>query len=150
MYSKHEASKIKQDFWTRFGQYMKPVQSAGGEKVNWPNYKTGIAHIYFRLRAEKTFASVSIEITHPVAETRRILFQQFLSMKSMLEEMIGEPLQWEEEAAGENEKPISRISIKINGVNIFKETDWPAIISFLKSSIMALDLFWSDAKMVFE
>jgi hypothetical protein len=150
MYSKHEASKIKQDFWTRFGQYMKPVQSAGGEKVNWPNYKTGIAHIYFRLRAEKTSASVSIEITHPVAETRQTLFQQFISMKTMLEEIIHAPLEWEENASDENEKPVSRISTKIEGVNIFRETDWPAIISFLKSSIIALDLFWSDAKMVFE
>jgi hypothetical protein len=150
MYSKQEASKIKQDFWTRFGQYMKPVQSAGGEKVNWSNYKTGIATIYFRLRAEKTFSSVSIELIHPSLEIREQQFQQFLSLKTMLEETIQATLHWEQNAIDENQKPISRISIILNDVNIFKETDWPAIISFLKTAIIALDTFWADAKMIFE
>lgn len=45
MYSKAEKSKIRKDFWTAFGQYMKPVPSAEGTKVNWPNYKTGVKQI---------------------------------------------------------------------------------------------------------
>lgn len=150
MYSKHEASKIKQDFWTRFGQYMKPVLSAGGDKVNWPNYKTGVAHIYFRLRVEKTFASLSIELTHASEALRHSQFDQFLSMKTMLEEMIGATLQWEKNTTDDFDKPISRISLSLPGVNIFRETDWPAIITFLKAGIIAVDAFWVDAKMVFE
>jgi hypothetical protein len=35
-------------------------------------------------------------------------------------------------------------------VNIFHEADWPAIISFLKPRIMALDEFWEIAKNVIE
>ena len=129
---------------------MKPVQSAGGEKVNWSNYKTGIATIYFRLRAEKTFASVSIELTHPSLEIREQQFQQFLSLQTMLEETMQTTLHWEQNTVDENQKPISRISTTLNDVNIFKETDWPAIISFLKTAIIALDTFWVDAKMIFE
>lgn len=150
MYSKQEASKIKQAFWTRFGQYMKPVPASGGEKVNWSNYKTGIAHIYFRLHVEKTFASVAIELTNPLPEKRIQQFQQFLSMKTMLEETMQTAMHWEENTTDENQRTISRISVKLNDVNIFREEDWPAIISFLKPSIINLDVFWEDVKMIFE
>lgn len=150
MYSKNEASKIKQHFWTRFGQYMKPIPGAGGEKVNWSNYKTGIAHIYFRLRVEKTFASIAIELTNPSTETRNEQYQQFLSLQTMLEQTMQTALHWEENTTDENQKNISRISLTLPDVNIFRENDWPTIISFLKTSIINLDAFWEDGKMIFE
>ncbi|MFA6248901.1 MAG: DUF4268 domain-containing protein, partial [Mucilaginibacter sp.] len=49
MYSKDQASQLKQAFWTAFGQYMGPVLSAEGLRTNWINYKTGVKHIYFRM-----------------------------------------------------------------------------------------------------
>ena len=51
MYSKSEASQLKQEFWTSFGQYMSPVLSAEGEKLNWINYKTGEKDIFFKMKA---------------------------------------------------------------------------------------------------
>jgi hypothetical protein len=42
MYSKDQASQLKQEFWTAFGQYMGPVLSAEGLRTNWINYKTGV------------------------------------------------------------------------------------------------------------
>lgn len=150
MYSRQEASKIKQDFWTRFGQYLKPVQSATGEKVNWSNYKTGVAHIYFRLRAEKGFASVAIEITTPDEQNRIETYRLFLSMRPMVEHALGAPPDWIEHTTDEFGKPLSRISITLPAVNIFRESDWPAIISFFKRAITGLDEFWSDAKTMFD
>ena len=32
MFSKQEASQLRKEFWTAFGQYMKPVLSADGGK----------------------------------------------------------------------------------------------------------------------
>ena len=49
MYSKAEATQLRQAFWTAFGQYMAPVPSAEGETTNWINYKTGFKHLYFRM-----------------------------------------------------------------------------------------------------
>lgn len=72
MYSKQEASKLKQQFWTSFGLYMQPVPSANGEKVNWINYKTGIRHVSFRMNAGD-HADISIELSHP-DETSRLAF----------------------------------------------------------------------------
>lgn len=139
MYSKQQASQIKQTFWTSFGQYMQPVPSAGGDKVNWVNYKTGVKNIYFRLKVEKSYASISIELK----QEQYVLLQQ---IKPLLQTMMGEQWNWEQRAEDESGKPISRVFIELAGVNIFNETDWPRIISFLKPRIMALDAFWTEVK----
>ena len=60
MYSKKEISLTRQEFWTAFGQYMAPIPSAGGEKINWINYKTGVKHIYFKMEADQKFASIGL------------------------------------------------------------------------------------------
>lgn len=150
MYSRHEASKLKQDFWTRFGQYMKPVPSATGEKVNWSNYKTGVPHIYFRLSAERDGATVSIQLAHPDAAQRLSQFAQLLALKNILHEQLGEEWVWTENLRDENNREISSVQINDRGLNVFNEADWPQLISFLKPRIIALDAFWSDVKPFFE
>lgn len=150
MYSRQEASKLKQDFWTRFGQYMKPVPSATGEKVNWSNYKTGVPNIYFRLSAERNGASISIHLAHPDPVQRAAQYAQLLSVKHMLHEQLGEEWIWTENLRDENNREISSVHAAVDGLSVFREEDWPQLISFLKPRIIALDAFWSDVKPFFE
>ena len=42
MYSRQEASQLRKNFWTSFGQYMRPLPNADGERVNWLNYKAAV------------------------------------------------------------------------------------------------------------
>jgi hypothetical protein len=60
MYSKQEASLLTQQFWTSFGQYLVPVLSAEGEKINWINYKTGEKDIRFTMMTGNRTAKISI------------------------------------------------------------------------------------------
>ena len=62
MYSKQQASLLRKNFWTRFGQYMRPVKNSEGGSINWLNYKTGIKHIYFRMDANTDHARIAIEL----------------------------------------------------------------------------------------
>jgi len=78
MYTKAEASQLRQAFWTTFGQYMQPVPSAEGGPVNWVNYKTGIKHLYFRMQADNRQATIAIELTMSDAGIRELFFEQFL------------------------------------------------------------------------
>ena len=150
MYSKQQASQLKQSFWTKFGQYMKPVLSANGEPINWINYKTGIPHIYFRMRAENDQASISIELTHPSSLVQQDQYEQFEEIKTMFLQTLGKDWVWEKGAIDENGKPLNRIFTELTGVSVFREGDWPAIISFLKTGMIGLDAFWNDVKPVFE
>ena len=78
MYSKQEASRLRQEFWTIFGQYMRPVLSADAEKINWINYKTGQKDILFRMNAENEKAGIRIELVHRDSGIRELYFEQFL------------------------------------------------------------------------
>ena len=150
MYTKEQASKIRQEFWTRFGKYMVPVLSAEGGKVNWVNYKTGIPHLYFRMNATKDTAAIAIEIMHREPDFADAIYRQFELMKPMLEEHTGEEWEWEALSENEHGQEMSRIFKEAPGLNIFRESDWPSIISFLKPRIISLDAFWNEYKMVFE
>ena len=150
MYTREQAAAIRQDFWTRFGKYMLPVLSAEGEKVNWINYKTGIPNLYFRMNAGKDEAYIGIEIMHKNPEQAEKYYQQFILLKPMLQEALGEEWLWEHLHLNETLQPMSRIYNTLQPANIFRESDWPAIISFLKPRLVALDDFWINHKLIFE
>ncbi|WP_316765240.1 DUF4268 domain-containing protein [Pedobacter frigiditerrae] len=150
MYSKEEASKLRQQFWITFGKYMKPIPSAEGLEINWVNYKTGVKHIFFRMNAEQKSAIISIDITHPDKEIRKLYFEQFLAFKTLFKDALAEDWNWEDETLNDFGAPLSRISTTLNGVSIFNQNDWQALISFLKPRIIALDQFWTDVKPIFE
>jgi hypothetical protein len=150
MYSKEEASKLRQQFWITFGKYMKPIPSAEGLPINWVNYKTGVKNVYFRMTTEQKATSISIDITHADEQTRITFFEQFVALNKLFADAINEDWNWELDAINEYELPLSKISKTITGFSIFNQEHWPALISFLKPRIIALDQFWSDVKPVFE
>ncbi len=150
MYSKEEASKLRQQFWISFGKYMKPIPSADGLPINWVNYKTGLKHVFFRMDVTQKEATISIDITHPDQAIRNLYFEQFKAFKTLFFDAIGEEWHWEQNLVNEYNVPFSRISKTLNDVNIFNQSDWPSLISFLKPRIVALDQFWVDVKPVFE
>lgn len=150
MYSRAETAKIRKDFWTAFGQYMKPVPNADGLKVNWQNYKTGVKQIFFRMKAERGFASIGIELNHKDEEMQELVFGQFQEFKKLLEAELEEEWDWELHAFDESGNVVSRIQTVLDKVNVMDKNDWPAIISFLKPRIIALDAFWSNIKPAFE
>lgn len=150
MYSRAETAKIRKDFWTAFGLYMKPVPSAEGRRTHWQNYKTGIKDIYFRMRAERNFASIGIEITHLDPELQQLYYEQLLEFRKILERETNEIWKWEMHVHDEHNRIISRVEKVAYGLNVMDQNDWPAIISFLKPRIIALDTFWSNLKPAFE
>lgn len=150
MYSRQEVAKLKETFWTTFGRYMQPVVPADGEKVNWVNYKTGIQGIGFRMDANNKQASIAIILHHNDTAVRQQHYAQMLQLKNMLRDATGEDWNWKQDAKDEYGKTYSSIGITTTGVNILNAEDWPALISFLKPRIIALDAFWSNARYAFE
>lgn len=150
MYTREQASQLRQAFWTTFGQYMAPVLSAEGNKTNWLNYNTGHKHLYFRMKADKKFASIGIEITHPDLELQEFFFDQFKTLQTYLHQLLEEPWVWDLHQPDENGKIISRIYQEISPVNVFNREDWPTLISFFKPRMIKLDAFWDNAQYSFE
>ncbi|WP_242919895.1 DUF4268 domain-containing protein [Pontibacter liquoris] len=150
MYTREQASQLRQAFWTTFGQYIAPHLSAEGYRTNWLNYRTGIKDVYFRMQADKKTASIAIELTHPDLEIQQLFFEQFEALRNVLHEQVGEEWQWALHTTNDDDKVISRIYTEISPVNVFDKNDWPALISFFKPRIIALDEFWSNAQYSFD
>ena len=150
MYSKEEASRIRKKFWVSFGQYMKLQDSACNAKVNWINYKTGIKSLEFKTDVTNKLARIAIEITDPDIEMQALMFEQFEELQPMFHAQVGEEWIWFDEYFDEFGKRKAMIELKLEKVSVFRESDWPKIIEFLKTNLLKLDEFWCDTKEIFE
>ncbi|MEO5890534.1 MAG: DUF4268 domain-containing protein [Ferruginibacter sp.] len=150
MYSKQEAALLTQQFWTAFGGYIAPVLSAEGEKINWINYKTGEKGIRFIMTVDNKEAVIAIILSQKDIALQKIYFDKFIQLKKILRESTGLEWLWEPLVSDQHEKTISRIYAVLPGVNILSKPDWPAIISFFKPRLIALDKFWCEYKYAFE
>lgn len=150
MYSNQEASLLTQQFWTSFGRYIAPVLSAEGEKINWVNYKTGKKDIRFIMMADNAAARISIILSHKDPDVQQEFVDKFIQLKKILQKVTEEEWQWQLLTPDHYDKTISEIFITLDQVNVFNKSDWPAIISFLKPRIIALDKFWCEYKYAFD
>ena len=150
MYTRKDASRIRQEFWTTFGRYMDPVPSAEGMNINWVNYHTMLKDVYFRMDAAQNASAIYISIEHRDPEIRQLHFGRFMGSKEMLHGMLKEEWVWELNVPSGESKIIGRIYKEIAGVSVFNKDHWPDLISFFKPRIIALDRFWENAKYGFE
>lgn len=150
MFSRKDVSRIRQEFWAAFGLYMAPILSADGENISWVNYKTGEKHLHFRMDAGSHAATISIELHHPDAGIRQLYLEQFHQLKKNLELHLGETWKWQAHFEDEQGKAFSRIYQQLPDVSVFRKEDWPALVSFFKPRLIALDAFWSEARYCFE
>lgn len=149
MYSRQEASKLRQEFWTKFGRFMAHHRSAEGRRVNWINYKTGVRQVFFRSQADSRKIYLGIEINHADDGIRELFYEQFLELKTYLHSLLEEEWTWEPVYFNELDQPIARIYTEQSGLNVFEPDQWPEIMQFFKPRLLTLDEFWVDAKHTF-
>lgn len=150
MYSPRQASETRQQFWIALGKYLSPIPSAAGGRISWLNYETGIRHLYFRMHADQHEAYLGIEAEHPDPEKRLAVFSRFRLLADSLKSSVPATWHWEETAVNVNGKSVSRIFLRLENVNIMDKACWPLMISFFKSGITGLDLFWNENVEFFE
>ena len=129
-----------------FGQYMSPVLSSEGEKINWITYKTGVKGMQFKMNVVQDTASVFIEVNHPDLAEQKIIFEKLFQHKHILNNSTGEQWNWMLHTHDESGKLVSKVYQERKGINIMSRENWPALISFFKPRMMALDEFWTSVK----
>ena len=102
------------------------------------------------MQADKKSASIAIELTHPDPEIQALFYEQFQELRPLLHDALGEEWEWALHTTDENNRVVSRIYKELPAVNVFNKDDWPALISFFKPRIIALDEFWSTAQYSFD
>ena len=149
MFSREEASRIRQEFWTTFGRYMSPVPSAEGIKINWMNYHTRLKDVYFRMDASQKSASICISIEHADPDIQELYYAQFLEFRDLLHSTLEEEWDWQLHVPVDG-RVVSRICKQREGVSVLNKDHWPDLISFFKPRIIALDSFWENARYSFD
>ena len=150
MYSEKESAGIREKFWTALGQYLAPIPSAAGVRINWINYKTGIKGITFTSHADNNTACVAVEIFNNNTMLQHHYFDLFHKFAPEIGGINLSEWKYEKEYLKYTGKTISFISAELKAVNLYNEAEWPEIISFIKKQLMALDLFWNEYKPEFE
>ena len=150
MYGKEEAYELRKLFWTSFGKFMKRHKSADFSKVNWVNYKTGSKDLYFRLKADKRSAEICIDLQMEDSGVREIYYAQFIEVKRVFHDLTGIEWNWIENFTNEYNVSLSRLSISIDGVNIYNKDNWQTIFEFYEKYLIGLDEFWVEFKDLFK
>jgi len=151
LYTKEEASLVREKFWKSFGQYMSYVPAADGRtRINWINYKTGYKYIHFKTNADKRAAAISLVFNHPDESVQELMFEQLKSLSNMLPEAMNSDWEWELLKPNAYYKTESSVTLRIDNVNIFDEKSWPTLISFFKTNFIMLDETWSEIQFAFE
>jgi len=122
------------------GQWVLGITPSMMKKINWINYRTGAKDVYFRMEADKTHASISIELSHADPHTQASYFERLQKLKGIVTETMNEQWTWERLVPDEHGKLVSRIYIEMKNVSIMNQSDWPALISFFKKRMMAFRL----------
>ena len=102
-----------------------------------------------KLDAAQNIASIGIEITSQEIEKQQIIFDHLLQLKDTLRNFLNEDWIWLP-PNNKSEKLVSKIYTERSGVTIMRKEEWPALISFFKPRMTALDEFWNTVKYGFE
>ena len=150
MFSKKHNKEIKQLFFTSFGKSMSLHKSKNGNSVKWLNYPTNVKDVYFRIQCNKSSASIFIDIQHRDEEIRKLFYEQFLELKILFKNKIGDNWTWQNSFVNEVDKKCCRISRTIDNVNINNKETWSISFNFYKENLIKLDAFWVEFSDLFK
>ncbi len=149
MYSKEEGVLRKRNFWISFGRYMKPVPSSWQEDANWINYRTGIKNVALKMEVDSRRAVLEVYIREKDEERAALVYDQWKALRQVFFTMNGEAWHWKMTDSAPSKQGVL-LQKELAPVSIYREEQWPDIISFLKPSLVAFDEFWGLVKEHFE
>ena len=150
MYSKEYKNEMKKLFYTSFGKYMSKNKSINDTKIKWLNYKTGVKDIYFRISLETKNALVYIELQHQDDGLRNLFFDQFLELKTVFTNTLGENWEWNRAQENNYGKKCARITTTLKELNLYNKETWAETFQFFEKHLLKIDEFWSEFKEVFK
>ncbi len=133
MFSKEEATQLREEFWISFGKSF---------PRKWVLYNTKIKDLSFKFYFDTKKAMVLLDIeSHQ--EKRQFYYQKMVSLKSLLQEKIPNVL-FEEKFCLDNGKEISRIYVEKQNVCIHNKNTWQEAMFFLNETMLLFENFWFE------
>lgn len=137
MFSKEEAKKVREEFWNNFGKKY---------QRKWLLYDTKIKEIQLKFTFNSEVAQVSLAIVSGDDVIRAYYYEKMCSLKNiLLTEYLPEAI-YEEHYQLPEGKEISRIYTELQGVSVYRKSDWPGVEEFLSNQMQLLESFFLEYK----
>jgi len=134
MFNKEEAAKIRKDFWTSYGKSF---------PRKWLLYNTKIKGFSFKFYADNKTAFVTLDIEPNYESKRELLYQQVVTLKTVLEEEYIAEIIFDENYTLDTGKVISRVYVKLDEkFNIYDKNTWGTAFQFFNNNMAKFELWF--------
>lgn len=144
MFSKEEAKALRKEFWDTFKNMSVRRRSRKGLPGNWILTQTGIRALNLKFHVDRNVAQVGIDLETRNMDKRLELYEKLESLKKLLEESMGSPMNWELDYTRENGKSVSRIYLQKEEVDIYQRETWPGAHQFMYDKMLKLESFFNE------
>lgn len=135
MFSREEAKKIRQDFWTSFGKEF---------PRKWLLYNTRMKELQLKFTFERKFAMVSLDISDEDELIQKYYYEKLQSLKHILETEYLKNVIFDEQYELPEGKTISRIYVILEKVSVYNKNDWSQVKIFLAKNMLQMEEFFTD------
>lgn len=143
MFSKEEAKALREEFWDAFRQMSDRRRRRKGLPGNWILTQTGIRALNLKFHVDRNVAQVGIDLETRNMDKRIELYEKLESLRKLLEDSMGSPMNWELDYTRENGKSVSRIYLQKEEVDIYQRDTWPVAHQFMYDNMLKLESFFN-------
>ena len=137
LYSKAEAKKLREDFWTSFGKSF---------PYKWTLYDTKIKDFSFKFLFDTKKARVLLAIEDNNVDTRTFYYNKLLSLQAILTNDYLPKVVYDSHLVLDNGKEISGVYVELEGVSIHNKATWQQTMVFLYDTMLQFEAFWAEYK----
>jgi len=136
MFSKEESARIRQEFWTSFGQ---------SSPKKWLLYNTKIKGFSFKFVADRKKAAVALDLEHPEDIFNQVLYDQLLSLKAILTSEYLPEVIYDDRYELDNGKIIHRVYVNYESkFSIHNKNTWRDCHEFFVETMTQFELFFYE------
>jgi len=147
MFTKEEEKNLRILFWSSFKTYC--IKNRIYRK--WVLTGVKIKSTQLKFYADNNKAIVLFQIDHKNDVRRYEVYETFLPYKKLFTKVCGAGLKWNEDFTEIDNRPISAIYFKLDGVNILRKLDWNKIYAFFVEKMTILEgLYWEYKDVIVE
>lgn len=135
MFSKEEAKRLRQEFWTEFGKTY---------PRKWLLYHTKIKEVVLKFTFTTKIAQVSIDIDTDDELIKEYYYDKLWSLEKILKTEFIPEIVLDPEYEVDYGKFISRAYVTLENVCIHNKKTWPETFEFLYNHMEQLELFFYE------
>jgi len=150
MFSKEEAKQLREEFWDQFLTISRHRRLRKKLPGDWILTRTGVKALNLKFHVDTKVAQVGIDLETRNMDKRIELYEKLESVKKILENTMGEAMNWELDYLRENGKSVSRIYLEEKGINIYDSGTWPAAHEFMYRKMSKLEEFYEEYRDFFK